>query len=98
MRRIELKDIRAAARILRVIGHPDRLRIVEALEGSPRTVKELMSELSLAQVAVSKHLAALRKGGIVQSRAVSNFRHYSIVYRNVVQVLKCLRSHGGSIR
>lgn len=98
MKKIDSQSIRTAARVLRVIGHPDRLRIVEALEKSSKSVKELMKELSLSQVSVSKHLAALKKNRIVQSEAVSNFRHYSITYRNVINVLNCLRSHGGNAR
>ncbi len=98
MKKIDIKVIQNAARVLRVIGHPDRLRIVEALERSSKSVKELMKELSLSQVSVSKHLAALKKNRIVQSEAVSNFRNYSITYRNVIHVLNCLRSHGGNTR
>lgn len=96
MRKIDIQAIRNAARVLRVIGHPDRLRIVEALEKSSKSVSELMKELGLSQVAVSKHLSVLKKQGIVRSEAVSHFRHYSIAYRNVISVLNCLRSHGGN--
>jgi len=96
MKKIDIQNIRNAARVLRSIGHPERLRIVEALESSSRTVKELMKELCLSQVMVSKHLAILKKQGIVRSEAVSNFRHYSIAYPNVINVLNCLRSHGGN--
>lgn len=95
MRRIEIKTIQRAARVLRTIGHPDRLRIVEALEASRKSVKELMRDLRLSQVGVSKHLAVLKKEGIVRSDASANFRHYSILNRNVVHVLDCLRSQGG---
>ncbi len=95
MKKIDIENIRNAARVLRVIGHPDRLRIVEALETSAKTVKELMKDLRLSQVSVSKHLAEMKKKGIVESEAVSNFRHYSIRYPNVIHVLNCLRSHGG---
>ena len=98
MKKIDIQTIRKAARVLRVIGHPDRLRIVEALEKSSRSVKELMKDLNLSQVSVSKHLAALKKNRIVQSEAVSNFRHYSITYRNAIHILNCLRSHGGNTR
>ena len=98
MKKIDIQNIRNAARVLRVIGHPDRLRIVEALEGSSKTVKELMKELGLLQVTVSKHLAELKKHRIVRSEAVSNFRHYSIIYPNVIHVLNCLRFHGGKNR
>ena len=98
MKKIDIHTIQNAARVLRVIAHPDRLRLVEALEGSSKSVKELTKELKLSQVCVSKHLSLLKKQGIVRSEAVSNFRHYSITYRNVINVLNCLRSHGGNAR
>jgi ArsR family transcriptional regulator len=98
MAKINIRYIQNAAQVLRVIGHPVRLRIVEALEGSPKTVKALMKELGLPQVTVSKHLAALKKRRIVKSEAISNFRQYSIAYRNVIHVLNCLRTHGGNVR
>lgn len=98
MRKIDIQSIRNAARVLRVMGHPDRLRIVEALEKSSKSVKEIMKELKLSQVNVSRHLAVLKEQRIVQSEAMSNFRHYSIANRSVVHVLNCLRSHGGGGR
>ena len=96
MKKISMESIHNAARVLRVIGHPDRLRIVEALEKKAKSVKELMSELKLSQVSVSKHLATLKKQHIVRSEAVSNLRNYSIAYPNVIHVLNCLRTHGGN--
>ena len=98
MKKIDIQNIRNAARILRVIGHPDRLRIVEALETSSKSVTGLMRELRLSQVSVSKHLSILKKQSIVRSEAVSNFRHYSIAYPNVIHVLNCLRSQGRNTR
>ncbi len=95
MKKIDIQVIQNPAKVLRVIGHPDRLRIVEALEKSSKSVTELMRELDLSQVAVSKHLGVLKREGIVRSEAVSNFRHYSIAYRNVIHVLNCLRTYGG---
>lgn len=95
MKRIDSQTIVNAARILRVIGHPDRLRIVEALEKSSKSVKELMKDLRLSQVSVSKHLAILKKQRIVGSQVRAHFRHYSITYPNAIRILNCLRSHGG---
>lgn len=95
MAKINIESIHNAARVLRAIGHPDRLRIVEALEKKAKSVKELMHELKLTQVSVSKHLAVLKKQRIVASIAVSNLRNYSIAYPNVIHVLNCLRTHGG---
>lgn len=98
MKKINLQAIRNAAAVLRVIGHADRLRIVEALERSAKSVTQLMEELRLPQVTVSKHLAVLKQRHIVRSEAVSNLRLYSIVNPSVIKVLNCLRAHGGKQR
>ncbi len=95
MKKIDITTIQKAAVILKAIGHKDRLRIVEALEKHPKTVSQLMKEIRLAQVPVSKHLAILKAKQIVQSKGEGTFRYYSISYRNVINVLNCLRQHGG---
>lgn len=87
--------MRRAAKVLRCISHPDRLRIVECLEGHALSVGELTGKLKLEQAVVSKHLAVLRKSGIVAGEVRGNFRYYSIAYPNVINVLDCMRRHGG---
>lgn len=94
-KRLDLQTLKQASRILRCISHPDRLRLVESLEGRERSVGELMSALRLEQAVVSKHLAALKRHGIVSVRGLGNFRYYSVSYPNVLNVLECLRKHGG---
>ncbi len=95
MKKIDLVTIQKAAVILKAISHKDRLRIVEALEKKSKTVSELMRELGLAQVPMSKHLAILKSKHIVRSKGDGTFRYYTIAYRNVINVLNCLRQHGG---
>lgn len=50
----------ALARYFRVLGDPTRLRILEALADSPRTVSELVELTGAPQSRVSNHLACLR--------------------------------------
>jgi DNA-binding transcriptional ArsR family regulator len=94
-KRLDVETLKRASRMLRCISHPDRLRLVESLEARELSVGELMARLRLDQAAVSKHLAVLKGGGIVASRVRGNFRYYSISYPNVLNVLNCIRNHGG---
>jgi DNA-binding transcriptional ArsR family regulator len=81
-----------AAAMIRVLGHPDRLRIVECLEDGERTVSELQGELASAQAAVSQQLARMRAAGIVRGRRDGANVWYSIADERVVQMLNCLRN------
>lgn len=70
-------DAIAAARFFRVLGDPTRLRIVEALTVSERTVGELVALVGQAQPRISTHLACLRHCGFVATERQGK----EIVYR-----------------
>lgn len=55
-----------------------RLRIVHLLAQGPLCVCHLQDLLGLGQVAVSKHLAYLRKRGMVESRRHEQWMIYSL--------------------
>ncbi|MBW1646368.1 MAG: winged helix-turn-helix transcriptional regulator [Deltaproteobacteria bacterium] len=55
------------AEILKVLGHPIRLRIVQTLMTQESCVKNLWSCLDLPQATVSQHLAVLKGKGVVNS-------------------------------
>ncbi len=80
-----------AAEMIRVLGHPVRLRIVECLEDGERTVSELQESLASTQAAVSQQLARMRSAGIVRGRRDGVNVWYSIADERVVQMLDCLR-------
>ena len=91
---LTVSRLKQAARVLKCIAHPDRLRLVECLERQKLPVNELMRRLGLSQAVVSKHLAVLRRGGILQSEIHGNYRYYTVRYTNVLNVLDCMRKHG----
>ena len=67
------------APLLKVCGHPLRLRILCAIESrSEPCVSELWTCLKQSQPVVSQHLAVLKRRGIVISRVVGNRRVYAI--------------------
>lgn len=63
---------------LKVLAEPHRRRIVEMLLDGPRTVGELMDELSISQPRTSKHLAALRAAGLVTFKKDAQRRIYAL--------------------
>jgi DNA-binding transcriptional ArsR family regulator len=51
---------------LRTLGHPTRLRILRALDGRPRTLDRLVSDVGEPDAAIHAHLAVLFRAGIVR--------------------------------
>ncbi len=77
---------------IRVLGHGDRLKIVEVLEHGDATVSEIREKVDLPQAIVSQHLARLRGHGIVAARREGKRVHYRIVEPKVRHILDCIRS------
>lgn len=67
----------ALSRYFRILGHPTRLRVVEALLERERTVSDLVEFLGAPQSRVSNHLACLRWCRVVESER----RGRTVVYR-----------------
>ena len=61
-----------------VLAEPTRRRILDALRISERSVGELAEALAVSQPTMSKHLKALREGGLVSSRTAAQQRIYRI--------------------
>ena len=56
----------AVDRTLAALADPHRRRAVELLGQRPRSAGELAGELGLAAPAMSRHLRALKEGGLVE--------------------------------
>jgi ArsR family transcriptional regulator len=80
-----------AAAMIRVLGHPVRLRIVECLEAGERSVGDLVVRLRSPQAIVSQQLAKMRAAGILSSRREGTSVFYQVADERVVRVLDCLR-------
>lgn len=66
------------ADILRILGHPDRLRILEELARAEQDVKTLLNTLALPGTRVSQHLRVLRAYRIVDERRAGRRRIYRL--------------------
>jgi DNA-binding transcriptional ArsR family regulator len=80
-----------AAEMVRVLGHPVRLRIVELLEAGERTVTQIQGSLDSPQALVSQQLARMRAAGIVEGRRDGANVWYRIADSRVIRMLDCLR-------
>lgn len=76
-----------AAELLRGIGHPVRLAILQRLEHQPGCVHELMEELEAPQPLVSQHLKVLRSLRLVSGERRGREVVYSLADHHVAHIV-----------
>jgi DNA-binding transcriptional ArsR family regulator len=89
---IESDVLANAAEVIKCLGHPLRLRLLEALEHGEKTVTELQQHAGTTQAAVSQQLATLRARRIVDNRRDGTNVFYRIIEPKVTAILACIRS------
>jgi len=89
---IDAKVLAEAAEVIKCLGHPLRLRILEALEGGEKTVSELQEYAGASQAAVSQQLATMRARGVVRNRREGVHVYYRVSEPKVTAILGCIRS------
>lgn len=65
-----------AAILFRVLSDPTRLRLLNLLACGETCVCELTDTLQIVQPKVSRHLAQLRRGGLVEAKRDGKWMHY----------------------
>ncbi len=83
-----------AAKVLKVLAHPQRLRMVEMLGREAISVGELAQRLDLAPAAVSQHLNRMEAHGILAGERVNRQVIYRVVNPNARFLIECLTRHG----
>lgn len=89
---LEHDEVENTARVLKCLGHPLRLRILDLLEWkSEATVTEVHEALGIEQAVASQHLTTMRDKGILASRKEGVHVIYRIGDERAVKVLSCVR-------
>lgn len=78
---------REAADLLRLLGHPLRLALLDELAKGPKCVTDIQDLLDVRQANVSQHLAMLRQAKIVDFHEDGNLRCYYIARPSLVAAL-----------
>lgn len=76
-----------AADRLKALGHPDRLRIVEALTRTPMNVSELAHVVGMRNQATSRHLRLLADADVVRCSRRGNHVLYALADRDVARLI-----------
>jgi ArsR family transcriptional regulator len=81
------------AEILKVLGHPVRLKIVAGLTTQTCNVKKIWECLGLPQATVSQHLALLKNKGVIEGRREGVEVFYHVVSKEARQIVDALFEH-----
>ncbi len=79
------------ALLLRILGHPVRLRIVAGLARNCACVKEIWECLEMPQAVVSQHLKVMKEHGILEARRDGAKVCYSLKGEMLSELVRLLR-------
>ena len=74
----KVKDLEALTRVYAALADPTRLRILSLLGDGEVCVCHLHASLDVPQSTASRHLAYLRKSGLVEARRDGIWMHYQM--------------------
>lgn len=75
------------ANVLKALGQPTRLKILELLRNGERCVCEIFPAIQEEQSNVSRHLALMKAAGILASRKEGQMVHYRVRDPQVFKLL-----------
>lgn len=89
---LQADAVEDTARVLRCLGHPLRLQVLDLLEKKGEcTVTEIYEALGVEQAVASQHLTNMRDKGILSRRKDGVHVFYGIGDERALKVLACVR-------
>ncbi len=83
-------DYKQAGAVLRVLGHADRLRLIDLLMREEMPVAELARRTQLAPNAVSQHLNHMLAHGILSRQRRGRCVYYQVTHVMAKNLLRCM--------
>jgi DNA-binding transcriptional ArsR family regulator len=85
------EEIELAARAMKAIAHPLRLKILCVLGDGQASVQDIVEAVGTSQSNISQHLAILREKAILRARKDANRVFYSISDKRTLQLIAMMR-------
>ena len=85
------KEINSLSKVLKILGEPNRLRIVTSLGLECRPVTDIVKVTGLSQTNVSFHLRILREAGLVRPKRNGPFVYYCLPDNQLREVIDQFR-------
>ncbi len=88
------ESLHTAASMLKVLGHPIRVSIIELLDDTNKmSVTEIFKALKIEQAIASHHLNTLKNKRILMSERVGKNTYYSVSDPNLISAVNSVRSY-----
>jgi len=92
--KLKPEALQRASEILKMLAHPQRLRIIEILEREQEVpVYALIEETGFPQAVISQHLNQMRRIGLLTARRQGKEVWYSITDPRALSILNCICTH-----
>ena len=85
------EQIEMAARALKAISHPLRLKILCVVGDQETCVQDIVDAVGTSQSNISQHLAILREKGVLQTRKDANRVFYRVADQRTLQLIVMMR-------
>ena len=85
------EHIEMAARALKAIAHPLRLKILCVVGDQEACVQDIVDAVGTSQSNISQHLAILREKGVLQTRKDANRVFYRVGDARILQLIGMMR-------
>jgi DNA-binding transcriptional ArsR family regulator len=92
MRTLKPDELERIAGRFKMLGEPMRLKIMQAVCKSPRTVNDIVTVTGSTQANVSKHLALLAAAGILKREKDGQCVYYGMKDKLVVRLCELVRA------
>ncbi len=88
------EEYKNEAELLKTLGHPIRLKIIEVLINNKSCVKNIWEALNLPQATISQHLISLKNKGIVRCKRDGVMMCYQLNDKRIEIIFKELKEYG----
>lgn len=89
--KLKVESLHKAAETLKIMAHPQRLRLIEILEHNQEVpVHALIEETGFPQAVVSQHLNQMRRVGLLSAERRGKEMWYSITDPRALSILNCI--------
>ena len=85
------EHIEQAARAMKAMSHPLRLKILCVLGDQEVSVQDIVESVGTSQSNISQHLAILREKGVLRTRKAANRVYYRIGDTRTLTLLEIMR-------
>ena len=96
MKDLSIELLSRMADMLKLLAHPQRLKIIDILRREKEAPVHVLTErLGLAHAATSHHLNRMRRVGLVASERRGKEVWYRVADDRALTILDCIRKKGG---